>query len=672
MADLFPIENLLTVKTKKSATFWIEQLNIIKEFSAEPSNLVRSIPFKPGLNVIWAEPAEREESDKNKRGKGHSAGKTTLCRLIRYALGEESYGRDVFKHRLSGHEKLGGSWIAASIIIEGTRWAIARPLYSGAHSSCMEDATTNELLSSRPKQRQHFDDFVAALEQASHQNYPITDFGTQHKEAISWLHSIQWLTRDQEAHMAGLFKWRAPESNSQSPDLPHDKAQLLAKTIMGVSNAKARDEQQKRKAYMDNKKQTVLDISFYNRVVSETLSDLKSILPSDFDHHAETGELQLSGIIEFFNNEQEKIRTRASQGIEKLELDTLAKARDEALRTETLSAAQLTKAKDELTKHQSDTKFLFRSEPPSPDDLEKHLDELPPDRAFCGVPSSQALFKCHLHREHRAKQVGLQNENTDNLEQQIEALKAEATKKEADLKKAVHVAEHNHRLALDTFHKCNKSLNKATGERELIEKTLSTELETLSGYSLASGRVNKHLDSIQKLNLTADKLDGNIRQSEDLIQRHQRASSIQEKNISQIFDAIVKYIKGDSATGKLNFTPQGIDASISEHGERDSGAYKALACILFDLTGLISRFRGLGNHPGFLLHDSPRESEMEPSLYLPIFSLMADFEDLAPDAFQYIITTTEAPPLRIKNSNKMVLTLDGAKAEGRLLKTDLG
>lgn len=62
---------------------------------------------------------------------------------------------------------------------------------------------------------------------------------------------------------------------------------------------------------------------------------------------------------------------------------------------------------------------------------------------------------------------------------------------------------------------------------------------------------------------------------------------------------------------------------------------------------------------------------MEPSLYLPVFDLMNDFEQQSQESFQYIITTTEAPPNAIANSEQVILKLDGASTEGRLLKVDL-
>jgi len=282
MKELFPTDDLLKVKVHTSSVFWIEELRIHRQLDLKEDYLIRKVSFKQGLNVIWAEAAQREESDKQIRGKGHSAGKTTLSRFIRYALGETSFGREVLKDRLNRHSEVPPSWITANVIIGNTNWAIARPLFGSKKSFCMQNASIEELITADEKERKPYSLFGKAIEKAVHGAYPLSDFGSAKRDPITWLHSIQWLCRDQEAHMGGLFQWRAPESNSQSPELPLDKAKLLAKTLLGITNTNARDEQQKLNVSKKLKKQTAEDKLFNQRVITESLHDLKEFLPEDF------------------------------------------------------------------------------------------------------------------------------------------------------------------------------------------------------------------------------------------------------------------------------------------------------------------------------------------------------------------------------------------------------
>src|ERR1017187_8888538 len=46
----------------------------------------RQITFKAGLNIIWS-----PDSSEGDKAIGHGAGKTTLCRLLRFCLGENTF-----------------------------------------------------------------------------------------------------------------------------------------------------------------------------------------------------------------------------------------------------------------------------------------------------------------------------------------------------------------------------------------------------------------------------------------------------------------------------------------------------------------------------------------------------------------------------------------------------
>src|SRR5258708_6235657 len=84
--DLFPRTNLMLSASAGAADkprFWVERFCVW----GEGNKLVREIPLKPGLNIIWS-PDSRSEDDPI----GHGAGKTTFCRLLRFCLGENSFG----------------------------------------------------------------------------------------------------------------------------------------------------------------------------------------------------------------------------------------------------------------------------------------------------------------------------------------------------------------------------------------------------------------------------------------------------------------------------------------------------------------------------------------------------------------------------------------------------
>jgi len=114
---------------------------------------------------------------------------------------------------------------------------------------------------------------------------------------------------------------------------------------------------------------------------------------------------------------------------------------------------------------------------------------------------------------------------------------------------------------------------------------------------------------------------------------------------------------------------------MSERGDLTSAAIETLKILIFDLAALICSVEGRGFHPRFLIHDGPREADMAADLYQKIFLLAHELElafgNGAP-GFQYIVTTTEPPPVDLQDSkSQLVPVLDASTKTGRLFKEDL-
>jgi hypothetical protein len=141
-----------------------------------------------------------------------------------------------------------------------------------------------------------------------------------------------------------------------------------------------------------------------------------------------------------------------------------------------------------------------------------------------------------------------------------------------------------------------------------------------------------------------------------------------QQKLSEIFDAVIKEIAGRKKRGELRFTNIQNNASLCRDGETESAAFNALKSIGYDFTALVAWLNDVGFHPGFLLHDSPRESDMEQSLYYPYLRFVSSLAKRVPGGFQYIMTTTEPPPESMRNPAFVCLRLDGSTKEGFLYK----
>jgi hypothetical protein len=97
---------------------WVRRLAIFRD----QQTIIRDVPLKPGLNIIWTP----DMSSSGSRALAHGSGKTTFCRLIRACLGEPGYATDAQRSRLM--TRLANGLFAAEILIDGVCWVTVRPL----------------------------------------------------------------------------------------------------------------------------------------------------------------------------------------------------------------------------------------------------------------------------------------------------------------------------------------------------------------------------------------------------------------------------------------------------------------------------------------------------------------------------------------------------------------
>lgn len=134
---------------------------------------------------------------------------------------------------------------------------------------------------------------------------------------------------------------------------------------------------------------------------------------------------------------------------------------------------------------------------------------------------------------------------------------------------------------------------------------------------------------------------------------------------------VLQSLLDSSASGEIVINSSGVypqaGAAVAAKGE----AMGTFATILgFDLACVIASVVGLGHHPRFLIHDSPREADMEEEMYFRLFRLMARLHDSfkgRQPSFQYIVTTTTRPPDELAVEPWVRLELDARKPEGLLL-----
>jgi hypothetical protein len=143
---------------------------------------------------------------------------------------------------------------------------------------------------------------------------------------------------------------------------------------------------------------------------------------------------------------------------------------------------------------------------------------------------------------------------------------------------------------------------------------------------------------------------------------------------SDCFDLAVQAVLGATVRGQIREAGDALEMNVEERGERTSTSVTVVKALAFDLAALIASLEGHGSWPGILIHDGPREADLDPSVYARLFIYAAELEDqcVIEPAFQYIVTTTTAPPDRLRKAPWLLdPVLDASTPGGRLLGVDL-
>ena len=152
--------------------------------------------------------------------------------------------------------------------------------------------------------------------------------------------------------------------------------------------------------------------------------------------------------------------------------------------------------------------------------------------------------------------------------------------------------------------------------------------------------------------------------------RAQQAIGTLEKR----YQGIVSAWLPDGIEGSIKLDGKGlrVDAQFSGRGEVSTAALDSLKIVAFDLAAMHLAIEEKAYLPAVLIHDSPREADLDGTLYARLFELIHrwETESTAP-CFQYIITTTTAPPTPLQSDEYVVLQMSSTPPAARLFGIDL-
>lgn len=650
--DLLPEKGLsITPDPERTEPrLWVRRLVVWREPGGE---VVRDISLRPGLNIIWS-PGARETVDRDtKRGViGHGSGKTLFCRLLRHCLGERRFAPEDQRESI-GTVFMEGI-VGAEIMLDGVCWAIARPLSHRQRHMAVANGDLDEIAAGDSKHT-GIEPFIEASEKA---------FFTKESSALvpegkSWLTQLAWLTRDQDCRLDHVLNWRDASSGSESPVQGRSNENLLIalRVFLQAMTPGERDLGNEIRELEKEQKKVEDAVGYFKWEIEQKRSRLIQALPvkpvdledapmevETFKHAARKNLAEVASVTsETRLADPEPLRVKKQEATAKAEELSRQIARDEATVIQ-------------MQKHIE----WMRAEIPTP--FQVHQEENPICE-ICETPIDQVLAdKCKLSHKFP---------DTD-------AIRTRREKQKQDLE----AAEQELRTLKETLPNLRKNETTARQEAEIIAsqiKSFETALKSQADkwYEARrlvddANRFGELLGGHAETKKRNRALDGNIKAKRETMGKFRDKQARIFGHASNIFNAIIQVLIGETAKGTIRLTGNGLELKMQMGGERSTAAIESLKILAFDLTALCLGMEQGATLPTFLLHDSPREADLDIDLYHRLFTFVKSLEQENDSSlFQYIVTTTTPPPNDLQDVPWTRLKLKGAPADERLLRCDL-
>jgi hypothetical protein len=639
--------------------FWIRRMQVLREFRSDPDAVIRDVTLRRGLNIIWAPPDASRKAKLFESGvAGHTAGKSTFSRLVRFALGEATFGTEAARKRI--RNTFSSGWVVAEIVVLDEPWVVARPLGIGAHSFCLRNAVIEDLFGEA--ERSEYKVFRQRLQDVTMSAIGSARFPTG--EELGWDHLLPWLTRDQECRFSSFLSWRDSSSESEAPQTSSPERQFIVRIFLGILSA-AEIEEQRTNAKLVGEKQRYAD--------SEPL----------LSHHAQREHARVQRLLgvslpppssDLFGSEvSEELKRRATpleaQLADLRDRDPRSELQSEleqAISRETRQEIELRQIEERVVLERTTLEQL-RSRAAGESQTEL-LSTLPPPVGYCRVPLSTArdldcplAFSAPLQLNAKAVERSAADE-IQHLSQLVQSLDQQVAESRVAHSMAVGATKFARRKLMEAATSHDAALS-----RLLIERARLAQIESLADDARTAWV--KAEDAATNRKNTESAIEQSYVRQESL--RKQSRQALQQ--LSEAFAYVVQALLGKDVDARVDTSGRSLTLVVEQRGERDSAAFATAKLLAFDLAAVICGIEGVGHHPRFLLHDGPREADLSPDVYERLFLFARALEEAtAPEpSFQYFITTTTAPPDEMRGEPWVVLELSGASPDSRLLRSDL-
>lgn len=647
--ELFPRPTFsLTPESGRIAPkLWVRRIAIWRE----PNVVLRDVPLRPGFNIVWSPDSQTEDSPI-----GHGGGKTTFCRLLRFCLGEDTFASDDLRHRIG--EVFPKGWVGAEIVLDGKVWTVLRSLGHRRRDVVQEGGSLDDVFSGEP-QATGMDPLIEAFTHSIMGDSPKLMPSSIGAEA-AWKALLAWITRDQECRFSHVLNWRSSESDSSSPVVNRsgeDKL-LVVRAIIGALSKNEVEAQQQEEL---QRKKVAGNKSHLDRLKWQ-LGRVRVKLHAGLQKHGES----LSGtpvdvaLMKRAAADQFSKALNVPERVSSVDVEKARRERDVAkneadrlqgefrLLAGTIDAKQQIKSAIAAELPEAHTRLVNEKHPVCP------ICKVGIDKALaegCGISTETCdLHSLQMEISRKREQIRVLEQEVLSLRKREPALKTEAAK------------------AQELFNELDGALRKLEQALDVSSKSVRDAQRLAEDVEQYEELLAEH-DRAQSED---EKIEGDLEKTRDSIAKYRDASFMTITRLSSWFDIVLRELVPGDIRGSAKLDGNGLKLNVELGGYRSTVAIDSLKVVTFDLAVLIMSLEKSLFFPGMLIHDSPREADLSEEIYKRLFVFADELEKCTPaPLFQYILTTTTAPPKSFQTEPWLCLQVKGAPAEERLLKVDL-
>ena len=625
---------------------WIETLWLLDSLKAQQP--LREITLQRGLNLIVSPPGSGSS--------GHGVGKTAFCQLLRFVLDDPHWtSGSILRDELLNSRELKEGAVAARVHVGGEVWTVLKPWLHQKHYRASRSADWRQLVANEVENE--FSAYQAALRQHLVEILPVQELPTS-KQSIEWYQILAWCSRDQNARYHNYYQWRA---DGVGFSLPARSSAALMQLVLGLLHdaATLRDLHNTAKKLESQKSQ----LQILREESAHLLKHVRRQLARRLNTSATTPFRQ-NGLFDDHPNLLALAKQRHDgyqQELREIEAERLALISEQQMLVE--QRAPLKSRMDILTNEEKQIEALIAGDIQRVEELQNEassLRQLLPTQCDAGnrqlKDCDYVIKRVEQTQIDRKQRIAMHQRSKESLEGELPPLRHRLNELEAEAKPIdTQLIEINNRnIELDE--KYTQSLSAQRLLNESIE-----DYKDYESYVTGKSQSAEIIEAEQNLALIHrhhEQLQMQLETERETVKGRRRAISESMRNVAKSLPSFEWGVFNDE--DKYRNHP-------FQMGPMRSTTFKVLEILAGDIACLLDSKSKESFHPGFLLHDSPREAEMSETI---LWSLLEHVVSNKSDYFQYIVTTSTEPTEELKPFERLKLSANSE--DGLLFRHRLG